>query len=96
MQKETGQKVSADEARVSPKHEDRVADRDGLNAYYARLAKARKITCKCRQERWDVKVEEVADTHDFQLTFTCEKCGTAKPVTLSVANLEKFEMGPEK
>ena len=96
LRKETGQKVSADEATVSPMHEDRVADRDRRNTYFARLATARKITCKCRQARWDVNVELVEDTHDFQLTFTCERCGTAKLVTLSVANLEKFEMGPEK
>ena len=86
LQKEPGQEASIDVVpnkwKPSAKRDDRVDNRDQLEAYYARVAKVKGITCNCREPKWDVQPEEVEDTHDFQLTFTCTKCKTTQSVTI--------------
>ena len=91
LQKEAGQEASIDVVpnkwKPSAKRDDRVDDRDQLEAYYARVAKVKGLTCNCRKPKWDVQLEEVEDTHDFRLTFTCAKCETTQSVTILAAEL---------
>lgn len=94
LKKESGQKLSADvgpELEDTSTSENRVEDLDHAHAIYRGVAKAKNITCKCPKPDWGVKPEQVEKTHEFRLTFRCQKCGVEKKKVLSIKELQDIE-----
>ena len=93
LKREPGQTLCMDTVPEQPDSSDsqsRVEQADLLRAIYQSVAKSKRVTCKCSQPKWDVKLEALKKGN-FRLVFCCHECRVRRERTLSTDELKSIE-----